>query len=265
MFSFLYRVFYDRSLFSVYIEKGKGNGIKILLILTLFTAFCFALRLFWLFSLIPPQLIDEFITQAPEITMENGIITAPENHHYSYISEKGRIFFVFDTTGEPINLKNLPPTGIYITTDAIITVRQGELRRFPFIKVLNDANFSLDQNNIRTAVEESLSLSRMFVPPVMFFFCIPGVFSAYFFMSLFSLAASFIMTRFVKVPLTFQQRTRLAVLSLMPAAELNALSITFNISTSFEVFNIAIILIYMFCFLTDGQKASGKAETVIER
>ncbi|MBR1777746.1 MAG: DUF1189 family protein [Alphaproteobacteria bacterium] len=264
MFSFLYRVFYDRTLFSLYIEKGKGYGIKLLFILTLFTAFCFALRLFWLFSLVPSRLIDEFAAQIPEIKMEKGEITAPENHHYTYISENGRVFFVFDTSGEPINLKDLPSAGIYITADAIVTARYGELRRVPFVKVLSKPDFYLSQNNIRSVIKEALSLSKIFVPPVMFVFCIPGIFSAYFFMAIFGLAVSFIMVRFVKIDLTWEQRARLAVLSIMPASVLNALSITFNIGAPLELFSIAIILIYMFCFLTDGQKAIHKA-TVIER
>lgn len=264
MFSFLYRVFYDRTLSIAYVKNGRGYGLKLLLVLTVFGAFCFSLRLFWLFSSVPSRLIDGFIAQMPQIVFEKGQIIAPENQRFSYISENGRIFFVFDTTSGPINLKDLPSTGIYVTKDALLTIRRKEMRRIPFIKVLNDFNLVLNQENMRSAIDEAISLSKMILPPLMFIFYIPGIFGAYFFMSLISFLLSFLVTQTVKTEIAWEQRLRLAVLSVAPASVIGGIGMVCNTSYSPGIMSIVIILTYMYCFLKDMQNGNDE-EAVVER
>jgi len=262
MFSFLYRVFYDRTLSVSYIKNGQGYGLKPLLILTVFGAFCFSVRLFWLFSAVPSRLIDSFVSQMPQIVFEKGEIVSPENKRFSYVSENGRIFFVFDTTPGPLDLKGLPSTGVYLTRDALLTIRRKEIRRIPFVKILNDFNLVLNQENMRSAINEAISLSKIIMPPLMFVFYIPGIFGIYFFMVLFSFVFSFLFTQSVKP--TWEQRLRLSVLSVMPAGVIGGMGMILNTNYSLGALNIAVIFIYMYCFLKDQENGHGN-ETVIER
>lgn len=252
MFSFLYRVFYDRTLFSFYVKNGKGYGIKLLFILTLFIAFCLSAHLFWVFTLVSSRFVNEFVAQLPEIVVRNGVIVSPDNYHYSYISENRQIFFVFDTTGQPVNLKNLPSTGIYVTADALLTVRRNEWRRLPFVKILNKTDITLNRENLRMAINEARTMSKLVAPPVVFVLCMPGIFGAYLFMSLFFLGISFIITQALKIRLDWKERARLTALSLMPAGVINGMGILLDVGARVERLGIVIIIVYMYCFLKDG-------------
>ena len=260
MFSFLYRVFYDRTLFFLYVKKGKGYGFKPLFFLVVFMAFCLAGRVFWLFSSISPQLVEEFVAQVPEIVFEKGIITVPENYRYSYVSKAGNLFFVFDTKSAALDLKNLPPVGLYVSKDAMITVRQNELRRVPFVNILKKVDFTLNQENIRSAINEMVSLTKIFIPPIVFVVYFPFFFSAFFMMSLLFFLLSFLMTHFVKMLLNWKERLRLVVLSIIPAGVINGVGILLNTDYFLKsFFNIGIVLVYMYCLLKDGQNAGCKA------
>ena len=256
MFSFLYRVFYDRTLFSLYVEKGKGYGLKPLFFLTLFAALCLSLRLLWTFSAVTPQAVDGFVSKIPQIVFEKGEIVSPENERFSYVSQEAGFFFVFDTTKNPVNLTGLPDTGIYMTSDALVTVRRNQTHRVPFVKLFEKPDFTLDQNNIRSGIEEMLSLLKIFLPPVMFVFCIPGIFCAYVIMTLFGVVLSFFMTRQMKMPLKREQRVRLSVLSIMPAGIINVTAVLLGVHFHLGLFEIAVVAVFMYCFLKDGRKES---------
>ncbi|MBR4126903.1 MAG: DUF1189 family protein [Alphaproteobacteria bacterium] len=255
MFSFLYRVFYDRTLFSSYIKRGKGLGGTPLFVLTLFAAFCVALRLFWLLFSFSMQPIDEFVSKVPRIVFEKGVITFPENERFSFLFNNDRFFFVFDTTKNPVSLKDLPSTGFYVTSDAIVTVRGNERHRIPFVKVFEKTDVSLDEKRLRTEITQTVSILKVLLPPLMFLFCMPGMFCAYFFLMLMLGAFSFFMTQAIKMPLSFAARMRLAALSVMPASIINMAGLISGANFHFGMFGLLIALIYMYCFLKDGQIA----------
>ena len=263
MFSFLYRVFYDRTLFSVYVEKGKGYGVKPLLVLTLFAALCLSVRLFWTFFSFTPKAVDEFISKIPQIVFEKGEIVAPENERYSYVSEEAGFFFVFDTTKNPVDVTGLPDTGIYMTADSLVTVRRNQMHRVPLVRIFEKSDFALDQNNIRSGIEETLSLLKLFMPPVMFLFCMPGIFCAYFIMTVLGVFLSFFMTQRMKMPLKWEQRMRLAALSVMPAGIINVTASLLGVGFRLGWFEIVIVALFMYCFLKDGRKV--EASPVVER
>ena len=253
MFSFLYRVFYDRTLFFSYIKNGKGWGLKLLLILTLFAAFCVALRLFLLFVTLSPKLIDDFTAKVPEIVIQNGQIVSPQDRFYSYVSDNKNTFLIFDTTGNPVRLTDFPPIGIYITKEALISVRQSEINRIPFIKILK-SDISLNQDDIRNALSQAASISKITAPLLVFFFCIPGIYGTYLILSAVAIFLSFAMTHFLKAKLTFEERCRLAVLSVLPAGVINSLDVLLRIEARTDLICFAALAVYMYCFLKDGQK-----------
>ena len=259
MFSFLYRAFYDRTLFSFYVKSGKGYGLKLLIILAFFMALCLAGRVFWLFNSFSPQVIETFISQVPEIVFEKGVITSPDNYRYEDISQSGRFFFVFDTTDSQVNLKELPSIGLYITKDALITVHRNEMRRIPFVNILRKVDFSLNQESLRQAAKEAFSLTKTFLPLFVIVIYFPMFFSALFFMLCFYFILSFVMTQIVKVPLTWEERVRLVALSVMPAGVVNGAEILFHTRIPLEPLSVLIALFYMYCFLKDGQNAVEKA------
>ncbi|MBO4644016.1 MAG: DUF1189 family protein [Alphaproteobacteria bacterium] len=259
MFSFLYRVFYDRTLFSVYIKTGKGYGLKPLFFLAVFTAFCLMGRVFFLFSSFSPQVAEEFISQVPEIIFEKGKITVPDDYRYVYVSQKGNLFFVFDTKDSLVNLKNMPPFGLYITKDALVTVRRNELRRIPFVNILNKFDFTLSQEDLRQSVKEAVSLSKIFVPPIVFVFYSPFFFSSFLFMAVVFFILSFVLTQIVKVQMTTKERLRLVALSIMPAGVINGVGMLLNAGVLLEPLSMAVVLVYMYCFLKDGQTVDDKA------
>ncbi len=259
MFSFLYRVFYDRTLFGSFVKNGKGYGLKPLFALTLFVAFCLSVRIFLIFSAVTPQLVAQIAGQLPEIVIEKGKIVSPENYEYSYVFENQNVFFVFDTTEEPLKLKNLPQNGIYITSDALISVNADKIRRIPFVQLLNGKNLILNQANMRQWGNEMVSLFRFMIPPLLFLFSIPGAFSLYFLVCVFYAVISYPMTHITGENLSWEQRMRLAALSVLPVYILNAAG--FLIGSSFQLgrMGILITLVYMFCFLKDGDDAAPAA------
>jgi len=259
MFSFLYRVFYDRTLFSSYIKAGKGYGLKPLVILAFFTALCLAGRVFGLFVSFSPQSMEDFISQVPEIAVENGVIVAPENYRYSHVSKNENLFFVFDTTGSVLDLRELPSVGLYVTKDAFVTVRRNEVRRIPFVNVLSNADFTLDQENLRQAVKEAFSLSKILAPFIVLVFYFPFFFCAFLFMALVCFALSFVMTQIVKLQMTWMERVRLVALSIMSAGVINGAGMLLNIGMLLGPLSMAIVLIYMYCFLKDGESIADRA------
>ena len=263
MFSFLYRVFYDRTLFSLYVEKGRGYGVKPLFVLTLFAALCLSVRVLLSFSSVAPQAVDGFVSKTPQIVFEKGEIVSPKDERFSYVSKEAGFFFVFDTTQNPVNLTGLPETGVYMTADALMTVRRNQMHRVPLVKIFEKSDFTLDQNDIRSGIAEMLSLFKLFLPPVMFLFCMPGIFCAYFVMTLLGAVLSFFMTRRMKMPLKREQRLRLAALSVMPAGIINVTAVLLGVHFHSGWFEIAIIAVFMYCFLKDGRKE--KVPSVIEK
>ena len=117
---------------------------------------------------------------------------------------------------------------------------------------------------IRSAIAEAASLLKLFLPPVMFLFCMPGVFCAYVLMTVLGVFISFFMTRKMKTPLRWDQRLRLSALSIMPAGVINVIALLLGVRFRLGFFEIAIIAFFMYCFLKDGRKPA-PAPAVIER
>lgn len=253
MFSFLYRVFYDRTLFAAYVKNGRGYGIKLLFLLTCFSSMCVVVRLFFLLSSVQPRLIDDFTAQVPEIVFKNGVISSPEDMRYVYVPENKSVFFVMDTTSSAIDLKNLPQSGIYITKDALTTVRHNEMNRIPFVKFLRQTDFVLGREEIASNIKEAITLSGKIFPPMIFFFCLPGLFGAYLFMSFISFIFSFPMGRAVGTPLTGEQRIRLSVLSVTPVCVVNGMNMVLNTGFSPALLGSTVLMVFLYCFLKDGQ------------
>lgn len=260
MFSFLYRVFYDRTLFGSFVKNGKGYGLKPLFVLALFAAFCVSVRFFLLFSAVTPQQIAQIVGKMPEIVIEKGKIVSPKDYKYSHVLADQSVFFVFDTTDAPLHLKDLPKSGFYITSDALISVNANKARRVPFVQLLKGKDLILNRANMEQWGNETVSLIRLITPPLLFLFSIPGAFSLYFLVCVFYVFVSYLMTHITGQNLSWEQRMRLAALSIMPAYILNAVSLLLGCSFQIGKIGVLITLIYMFCILKDDKKAAPRIE-----
>lgn len=172
---------------------------------------------------------------------------------------KSECLFRFRYDGRTAEIKNLPPNGIYITSDALVSVNADKIRRIPFVQLLNGKDLILNQTNMRQWGNEMVSLFRFMVPPLLFFFSIPGAFSLYFLVCVCYAVISYLMTHITGKNLSWDQRMRLAALSVMPVYILNAAGFLLGCSFQLGRIGIFITLIYMFCFLKDGDNAAPSA------
>ena len=266
MFSFLYRVFFDRTLFASYVKNGRGYGIKLLLILACFGSICVAFRVLYSSSAVRPHLSDEFLDKIPEIVFQNGVISSPKNEKFVYIPENKSVFLAFDTTENPFDLKDLPPVGFYVTTEAILTVSNREIRKIPFSKLVGESDFSLTRAEIKKGVEDIFALAKIFLPPLIFLLCFPGILSAYLFMAVFAYIFSFLTGMTVKTPVSGLERMRLAVLCVTPVCVINGISLMLNITLPGPALLDSIVLmVFLYCLLKDGQYREQKTDGIFER
>lgn len=252
-FSLLYRVFYDRMLGPGYVRNGKGFGLKPLVVLSVFIAFLVALKVFFLFSMITPETIARISSQMPEIVVQNGVITSPKDYMYTYVSPEEDVFFVFDTANALPNLNGLPSKGVYITSRSLYSINEKDTRLVPLDRLFRGGNFILNQENMQKTLESLFVYFRNFSPIVVFFLFIPGVFFMYLLVLCFYTAVSFLMTLLAKTDMPFENRLRLAALSLMPVSILNALASVAGLHIRLGYSGILITLIYMYCFFRESE------------
>lgn len=255
-FSLLYRVFYDRTLGFSYVRNGKGFGLKPLVVLSVFISFLVSAKVFFLFSMITPETIARISAQMPEIVVQNGIITSPKDYMYTYIAPKEDVFFVFDTTRDLPDLKELPSKGVYITARSLYSVNEKDSRPLPLDKLFRGGNFVLNQDNMHKTMESLFGYFRNFSPAIVFFLFIPGIFFMYLLVMCFYAGVSYLMTLLLKTNMPFENRLRLAALSLMPVYILNALASVGGLHIRLGYSGILITLIYMYCFFRESETAT---------
>ena len=74
------------------------------------------------------------------------------------------------------------------------------------------------------------------------------------------------MTSSMKIRLQWSERIRLSVLSVLPAGIINALGVLFNVRVRLDLICLVVTVVYLYCFLKDGQKRkNGSDETIIRR
>ena len=245
-FSLMYRSFFDMQLVSSFVKENKAVGLKALFVLSLILSLLTAIFSYIALIFLSYQDIKPFVQNLPEIRLEDGQIVAPENYEKKFINKKNVLFFVFDTTGRPVSLQGLPSRGIYITRNEIITYRGYETRIISF-KGFAGSDVVINPETLETAFNRTVSFLRIYMPFLLFILLVP---SAFFFYSaivfLFTLI-SYIYSFFFKQEMTFDQRVRISVISLLPIFILNAAASFAGASISFWI-ALLLPLTYMFCY-----------------
>ena len=252
-FSLLYRVFYDRKLASEFIKNGRKRGGKELFVLALFVAFSVAVRAFLTIDALKDLPVSEMTKNMPEIVFENDRIVSPENYYASFSDKEDKVVFEFDTTDAPLALSD--KTGIFMRKDALIVQDGNETRILPYRKLLNGEKLSLTRDVMADLFQKIVVSLRVALPFVLFALFAPVLFLWYIVLSYFYGAMSYLMTFALRRELAYDERIRLAVLSMMPWTVLNASAALLGVNIRFGVASgLLLTLIYMFCFLKEERE-----------
>ncbi len=253
VFSMLYRVFYDKKLASEFIKNGQGRGGKVLFVLAVFVALSIAIRTFLTVDALKELPVSEMTENMPEIVFENNKIVSPENYYASFSDKENKVVFVFDTTDAPYSLSD--KIGVFMRKDALIFQDKNETRILSYQKLLNGENLTLTRAVMEDLFRKIIDSLRKALPPVLFVLVVPALFVWYIVLSYFYGAMSYLMTYALHLEPAYDERIRLAVLSLMPWTVLNALATLLGVNIRFGAASgLLLTLIYMFCFLKEERE-----------
>lgn len=254
-FSLMYRSFFDMNLVSSFVKGSKAVGLKALFMLSLIVSLLAAVFSYIAFVSLSHQDIKPFLKGMPEIRLENGQIVEPKNYEKRFVNENVGFFFVFDTTGNPVSLNGLPPTGIYITRDEMTSYQGYETRTVSFRRFA-DTDMTFNPDTIETTFKKTVSFLR-YTPPLIFLLLLPSVFFVYAAVTFLFTLVSHVFSFFFKQEMTFDQRVRISVISLLPIFILKAAAFFAGASINFWV-SLLLPLAYMFCYF---QKFSAVQKT----
>ncbi len=245
-FSLMYRSFFDMNLVSSFVKENKAVGLKVLFVLSLIFSFLAAVFSYIAVASLSYQDVKPLVKDMPEIRLENGQIVAPKDYEKRFVDEEQGFFFVFDTTGSPVSLTGLPPSGLYITRDEMISYQGYETRTVSF-KRFAENDLILNPETMETIFNRTLSFLRVYMPPAIFVLLIPSVFFIYAAVVFIFTLISYIYSSFFKQNMTFDQRMRISVISLLPIFILKAAAFFAGASIGFWV-ALLLPLAYMFCY-----------------
>ena len=125
--------------------------------------------------------------------------------------------------------------------------------RTPFVSLLDDKNVTVNSGTLQMLGEEILKLCRQILPPVVLSFMLPILWAYYFLAAVFYGLLSYLTTWAMKTTLAWEERLRLATLSVIPAYVLNIAAFVFGASIPASL-NVVLIAVFMVCFLLDGKR-----------
>lgn len=252
--SILYRVFYDKKLAVDFIKNGTGRGGKVLFVLAVVAALRVAVYAFGVTDSLKNLPVSEMAKDIPEIVFKNDRIISPVDYYAVYSDEKQSIGFVLDTTSALF-----VPSGdrsIVMRKDALVFQDKGEVRILPYQKLLQGKSLTLNRENMEPAFKAAVDSLRMTFPPVLFALAVPVIFVWYVLFSYFYGGMSYLMTYAMRRELQYDERIRLAVLSMMPCEILNILAALTDVNIRLGGgAGVLLTLIYMFCFLKEEKEA----------
>lgn len=255
------RVFYDRTLAESFIAKGRGTGVGVLFNLALVYAAVLALAVYWLVKPLSVEIFQPVLEENETFTIENGHITAPEGYQYAYISPDKSFFFIFDTRGEPLSLKELPSAGFILTKDGFVSVFHRSVSFFPLRKLASPyRSVVLKSKDLAEKLPFLIASLQKTTPPLFFIISAGGYVLLFLFYTLLFSLVSFLMTLSFQVSMPYKVRLRLTSLSFLPFAVLNGVAQLAGIFLSFGVASI-VTLVYMFCFVTEYSRATAGTST----
>ena len=244
----LFRSFYDKYLSENYIRSGHGIGFSPLFVLSVLSAVVYAVYAVLFLSAFSPEFITEKIVDLPTIEIRDGQIVQPENFFQRFPIGNG-IHLTLDTTDNVEIIQDPSPNEIYISKNGVQFIKGQKVELMPLKKLLGSDNVTITAQNITDFVTR-LSNEMKFVLPLMtFLIAVPVLFLKYVVLVYLLALLSYVMTFFLKTPLHFENRMRLAAVSAIPVFVFN-----FFFGTLFELFTLGMVggmivtLIYLYFY-----------------
>lgn len=254
VFSLLYRVFYDKNLATDFMRNGTGRGGKALFALSVLIALMVSVQIFLTMSQLMELPVEKITGSLPDIVIKNDQIVEPENYYSTYSDPEKNIYFILDTFSDKVVLPKEPPVGIYMSKNSLVIQSGNEFRALPFKKLLKGKTLILNQEKMEQIFKTTMQALRNVLPFVFFILLIPGMFLFYVITSYFYGLMSYLMTYAMRRELGYDERMRLAVLSMTPWTILNALASLLGVHIRFGFASgLLLTLIYMFCFLKEDR------------
>ena len=203
--------FFSRELYRDVARNWKGTTFGYLFLLLLVCWIPLAMNLHRGVADFVEQEAPKLVSQIPEITITDGEVSIDEPEPY-YIRDPdtGAALVVIDTTGEISSLADTEAVGL-VTKNAVTFEKNAyETRTFSFRDI---DYFVLTQGKIYGW----LDIVKRFAAPVLYPFCVLGVFVYRILQALLYAAFGLLITRIVKTELSYDSLLRLSVVAVTPA------------------------------------------------
>lgn len=191
-----------------YILNGSGLGMKFLGIFSLIVAIVLAIFLRISGAALIPY-AQSVANQLLPIKIENGVITEPvdtiKTTRLQLGSETLSLPLVLDTTTDTLDTQQLKP-GVYITRTQVYTINDNQVKITKF-----NNSVEIPQGDYRDVFKSWLNWAIIGAAVLGIGF----IFTAYFLLALFYAGCAFVLMKIMSRALTFEQRMRLSVLSII--------------------------------------------------
>lgn len=261
--SLLKHCFYDKGLFEKYVKQGKGVGFLVLLIAAALTAVVFCVKVAWIFANIPESDISRFCEQFPEMAVSGGEIISETPIVQTLPALVPHILLAVDTKANEQDAVNFP-AGVYLMKRALTIVDTNrQVQKIPLKNIFGEKPLKITPENAHAFLTEFIPYIKKTIP-VAFFIVTTPVFFIRLILTAYLLSfISFALSMGLNVTLSFEERLRLAVLSLLPAAlyslVLNIFSYRFfGGFTTVVLISLAYMLFFMWPVAPDEKKNADK-------
>ena len=248
--SLLFRSFYDRFLAEGYIRSGHGIGFSPLFVLAVLSAVVYAIYSLLLLNAFAPEIVTEKITGLPTIEIRDGQIVQPENFFQRFSLGNG-VHVTLDTTSNAEAIKDPSPNEIYISKNGVQFIKGQKLELMPLKKLLGTDDMTITAENITDFVSRISAKMAMVLPSLVFLISVPVLFLKYCILTYLTALVSYLMTFFSGTSLHFEERMRLAAVSVLPVLVFN-----FFFGTLFGLFDlgvfagVVVVLIYLYFYIS---------------
>lgn len=246
-FKLFYKSFYDASLFSDFVMNGKKLGIGSLAWLSFISTALITLLLYLFIASFSFDVVRPLFAGVPELTVTDGEVQGDVIITKDVMGKNQDFFFVVNTSSETPDFSGLPETGVYIAKKAVFFKGNSQIKPLEFTEflpagtiVLNEAFFEKGFNVLKTA---GLTVFLPMFCTVFLIFSFWGMMN----LLLFFIFVSYFFSAAMKKAPTLEQRTRVAVLSMLPSIILSIIAGAFGVVFSYVLYFV-VSAVYMFTY-----------------
>lgn len=254
-FQTIYMSFYSHDL---YRDVAKNWGVGVVLYLLLLLLICWGSMMFKYQPMINKSFnafVNVITPQVPEMSIKEGIVTTPEDRPYIIKDpEKDETIAIIDTSGQYSSMKDVPEkTVLLMTKDTIYYVDNRNTLRVN--KLSNTLNLDIVPDKIKSVAVKLVNWLWLIILPVLLITSLVYRIVQALFYGLIGKIFSVI----AKVPLTYAQNLKLAMIAVTPAIILATVLDWFNVSFRFEwLVCFLITMAYLVCAINSNRSSSDR-------